>query len=362
MNGLSIKALLIISLAMLATGCKLALTVTSGGDVTSLSGNRDCAGGSLCEYEVTDTSFIETFTAVPRPGYVFSKWQGSKNYLCPDSTNPTCTISTAIIDTLVEPERGIADTVLASGTIYYAQPLFTFVGVDTDEDGIKDYLDPDDDNDGVLDADDNCPLEGPNLDGFGCPIAQSKTVFVTSESYTGNLGGLAGADQKCNDLAAAASLSGEYKAWLSDGIEAPNTRFTQSPYVSYTLVDGTVIAVGYEDLIAPQPPYGGPFTDGLLAPINLTELGTTKNASVFTNTNADGPAVGPEGGFQLIPGSNEYLVGSCLGFTSSTDEQATFGRTTGSAYLGFSTAQLGWLPYVQFVGCTSPSALFCFEQ
>ena len=47
MSGLSIKALLIISFAILATGCKLALTVTSGGDVTSLTGNRDCSGGSL---------------------------------------------------------------------------------------------------------------------------------------------------------------------------------------------------------------------------------------------------------------------------------------------------------------------------
>ncbi len=176
MNGLSIKALLIISLAMLATGCKLALTVTSGGDVTSLSGNRDCVGGSLCEYEVTDTSFVDSFTAVPRPGYVFSKWQGGDDYQCAESTNPTCTISTNLIESFQGPARGVADTIIASGRYYYVQPLFTFVGIDTDEDGTKDYLDPDDDNDGVLDADDNCPLEGPNLDGFGCPVEPPGSV------------------------------------------------------------------------------------------------------------------------------------------------------------------------------------------
>jgi len=44
MSGSNIKALLIISLAILATGCRLALTVTSGGDVTSLTGNNDWLG------------------------------------------------------------------------------------------------------------------------------------------------------------------------------------------------------------------------------------------------------------------------------------------------------------------------------
>ena len=357
MNGLSIKALLIISLAMLATGCKLALTVTSGGDVTSLTGNRDCSGGSLCEYEVTDTSFVESFTAVPRAGYVFEKWQGGANYQCAESTNPTCTISTNLIDGLDEPARGIADIIIASGTIFYAQPLFTFVGIDTDEDGTADYLDPDDDNDGVLDADDNCPLEGPNLDGFGCPIL-SKTVFVTSESYTGNLGGLAGADQKCNDLAAAASLSGDYKAWLSDGIEAPSTRFTQSPDVSYQLVDGTVIAVGYDNVLAPA----------LLAPINLTELGVAKPTNVWTNTSGGQPAASlgdpcPQPGF--------ICGGSCNAWTAAVEpdpegEQGVpYGESTAvSGAIGGGQFEGGWefTSVYPLLSCASTAALYCFEQ
>src|SRR3989344_6490978 len=44
----------------------------------------------------------------------------------------------------------------------------------------------------------------------------SKRAFVTSATYHGNLGGLAGGDAECQSLANAASLGGIWKAWLSD--------------------------------------------------------------------------------------------------------------------------------------------------
>ncbi|HLD84095.1 MAG TPA: DUF1554 domain-containing protein, partial [archaeon] len=46
--------------------------------------------------------------------------------------------------------------------------------------------------------------------------ATSRRVFVTSATYHGNLGGLAGGDAECQSLANAASLGGIWKAWLSD--------------------------------------------------------------------------------------------------------------------------------------------------
>src|SRR5207248_2675590 len=52
--------------------------------------------------------------------------------------------------------------------------------------------------------------------GSACVVMVNKRVFVTSVMYDGNLGGLAGADAKCQARATAASLSGTYKAWLSD--------------------------------------------------------------------------------------------------------------------------------------------------
>jgi hypothetical protein len=41
-----------------------------------------------------------------------------------------------------------------------------------------------------------------------------KIVFITSTHYTGDLGGLAGADEKCQTHADSADLGGTFKAWL----------------------------------------------------------------------------------------------------------------------------------------------------
>ena len=91
--------------------------------------------------------------------------------------------------------------------------------------------------------------------------------------YDGNLGGLAGADAKCDLLASNAGLTGTFRAWLSDGIDSPDTRFLKAgnPYV---LVDNTtVIASDWTDLTS----------GSIQAPINLTELGGSHPGPVFTN-------------------------------------------------------------------------------
>ncbi|MCA9638983.1 MAG: DUF4215 domain-containing protein, partial [Myxococcales bacterium] len=108
-------------------------------------------------------------------------------------------------------------------------------------------------NNGVEECDDG---NQNNNDGCNsmCKL-EARRVFVTSTLYQGNLGGLAGADAKCQARAQAAGLPGTFLAWLSDNTNNPNTRFTKSmgPYV---LVNGTKIANNYTDL-----------TDGtLLAP------------------------------------------------------------------------------------------------
>ena len=162
-----------LAITTLVSSCKLAVMVPSGGDVSSTSGNRNCAGGSLCEFNITDSTFNETFTAVARPGYAFSKWSAGPGFLCANSTNPTCVISNVGSE-----GNAIVEGVIATGQHFYAMPLFDFVGVDTDGDGTKDHQDADDDNDGVIDTLDNCPLAGPNLDGFGC--VGNSTDFVVA--------------------------------------------------------------------------------------------------------------------------------------------------------------------------------------
>src|SRR4029077_17175057 len=86
-----------------------------------------------------------------------------------------------------------------------------------------------------------CPL-GQLCLGGACHVPGSNSiVFVSSATYGGgNLGGLTGADPKCQSLATAAVLPGTYKAWLSDDTTSAASRLTHStnPYV---LVDGKTI-------------------------------------------------------------------------------------------------------------------------
>jgi len=108
-----------------------------------------------------------------------------------------------------------------------------------------------------------------------------KTVFITSAKFKGNLGGLAGADDKCQaeaDGPASIVPSGTYLAWLSDGTDSPDTRFTKSAH-PYMLLDGTKIAENYTDL-----------TDGsILHAINIDSTGKTLGLQEFwTGTKADG--------------------------------------------------------------------------
>lgn len=111
-----------------------------------------------------------------------------------------------------------------------------------------------------------------------------RVVFVTVTAYSGSLGGLSGADAKCAASALAASLpnANKSKAWLSDGVEGPATRFDTSFSGIYELVDGTVVAAGgWSDL-----------SDGALEhAINLDEYGSPLSSYVWTNTNTDGTPV-----------------------------------------------------------------------
>jgi hypothetical protein len=111
-----------------------------------------------------------------------------------------------------------------------------------------------------------------------------KTIFVTSATFDSNLGGLTGADDKCQAEAngpASIVPSGTYLAWLSDGTDSPDTRFTKSSH-PYMLPDGTKIAEDFTDL-----------TDGsILHTINIDPTGTPVGWQLFwTGTNPDGTAV-----------------------------------------------------------------------
>jgi len=109
-----------------------------------------------------------------------------------------------------------------------------------------------------------------------------------SATIDSELGGLAGADAKCQAAADASSIvpEGTYLAWLSDSTGSPSTRFTRST-VPYVLPTGATVANNYSDL-----------TDGtLINPINIDESGmqipplfNTNPTFVWTNTSIGGLA------------------------------------------------------------------------
>jgi hypothetical protein len=150
-------------------------------------------------------------------------------------------------------------------------------------------------------------------------------------TYTGDLGGLAGGDAKCQSLAGAAGLGGTWMAWLSDGkMVTPVTRLAHAT-VPYMLVGGGQIAADWTDLL-----------DGMIAaPIDHdetgTQLGPNAETKVWTGTNADGSPLGP----------------SCGGWTT-TGSAATYGQTT--------SQDAKW-SFVSGTPCDNNSFhLYCFEQ
>jgi len=169
----------------------------------------------------------------------------------------------------------------------------------------------------------------------GPPPPAEKLVFVTSDTFDGNLGGLAGADAICQAAAdnAIPPLSGVFKAWLSDNTDSPSTRFTQAT-VPYKLTDGTTIANDWADL-----------TDGsLAAPINVTENGGLPGGLpyVWTSTTATGSA--------------ELCCANCSEWTSNAPIFA-------DGWWGNSAASnASWTDTNTGAPCINLVHLYCFEQ
>ncbi len=160
----------------------------------------------------------------------------------------------------------------------------------------------------------------------------ARRVFVSSTTFTGNLGGATGADMKCNALATAASLEGSWMAWISDVTSSPSTRFIPAT-VAYRRLDGARVALNYASL-----------GTGLENAIDIDEHGntlgapTTDASKTWTGTASSG-AAGPA---------------SCTGFTV----------TTGTGAVGHYTATsaVAWTAAYSTENCSVANHLYCFEQ
>jgi hypothetical protein len=176
-----------------------------------------------------------------------------------------------------------------------------------------------------------------------------KYVFVTSEVFDGNLGGVFdnpdssglanGAHAICNTLAGAAGLPGTYMAWIADGKNSPDTMFEKSE-LPYMLTDGrTQIADNYADLTD----CSGSCLDN---PIVLVETGRiyTGDTEVWTNVSPNGTATG------------KAISDSCGAWTGKSP--ATSGAAGRTGQIGTTE---DWTDGNR-VSCSSWRRLYCFEQ
>jgi len=169
-------------------------------------------------------------------------------------------------------------------------------------------------------------------------------AFVTSTTYAGNLGGLTGADAKCQARAGVGGLPGLYKAWLSDSTQFPSTRFrcraASCSAEGYRRVDGVTIASNWDDLTTCDE-VSNTGTACLDAAINVTELNQLGGGgSVWTNT--------------TTRGTERQFPAHCQNWTNGTSGT---GLTGTSRFDNF-----GWTESPILQPCTAPFSLYCFQQ
>jgi hypothetical protein len=214
---------------------------------------------------------------------------------------------------------------------------------------------------------DEPPGPGDDLAGeSGLPAAINaadarKLVFVTSQAFNGNLGGLAGADAKCQTLARAAGLPGTYKAWLGNATVSAASRLTHAT-VPYTLVNGTVIANDFADLGTGKPNKPDVHHFFLRHALDLTELGTPpvggtatgcfnfpdNRIAVWTNAGTDGRIV------------NNNPVNSCGSNWNSAGPSTASGPFGVVGVVGEVSAN--WAEWCGGGQCEKTAPLYCFQQ
>ena len=196
-------------------------------------------------------------------------------------------------------------------------------------------------------ADKICP-EGEQVIGFqdNLPLCSgeyeyppSKTMFLTSSTHTGNLGGMSGADAICAARATEAGLGGTYLAWLSDTTMSPSVRFTQNTSGPYQLPSGSVIAADWSELIS------GVLTNGIVEDENGTTIAVTPEQYFWSNTNSTGGAV---------KGAAHHTSATCNFYTTAGGGFSSFMGLIGSTGSTWT--------YSLAKACGNEYRLLCVEQ
>jgi hypothetical protein len=167
------------------------------------------------------------------------------------------------------------------------------------------------------------------------PRRPTKKLFVTRKTFTGDLGGLSGADAKCAAAAADGGLEGTFVAWLSGRSGGSLVRAADRlGEARYVMLDGTIAFESKTQL-----------TTGPSKPILVNELGVPLEAfepEAWTGTLASGTP------------SPDYR---CLDWSSSANaENGIVGEVDRGG------AEWSATKSIAAVRCNESHHLYCFEK
>lgn len=172
--------------------------------------------------------------------------------------------------------------------------------------------------------------------GDGGTTGDANIMFVTSGTKAPkDFGGVAGADAWCNQLAVAAGLAGEYRAWLSDVAgEDAKTRLAEKNARGWVRVDGkpftdrvTDLATSSAETLVWYPPR---ITEG------GGDLGLNDDIIVATGT--------------FLDGTSDFTGPDCTGFTA--DSMGINGAADGG--------RASWTENDSNASCSTPAHVYCF--
>jgi hypothetical protein len=168
-----------------------------------------------------------------------------------------------------------------------------------------------------------------NLGDGTCGSAlDARLAFVTELDHDGAMGGLAGADARCNAAAADANLNGTYHAWLSaPGAAGASNATERVTYDALARVDGALISNSLDELLSVDP----------LVPIERTAWNEVRDVAVWTATSSRGGGSGS--------GCTEWTNNDAADTGVVGDSGDTVNWTSGAA-----------------LACDQPAALYCFQD
>ncbi|NUN04818.1 MAG: DUF1554 domain-containing protein [Bdellovibrio sp.] len=175
-------------------------------------------------------------------------------------------------------------------------------------------------------------------------------AFITSTTYDGNLGGIAGADAKCQARANAASLGGTWKAIISDSTTNAQSRMKFRTKPVYDLAgrllwnpaQGVTHSNDSYTMYIPSPFYS-PGQTVVGAPTMASGLRTTELGGTATN--------------ETWSGSDPY--GAAVANTHCTN----WSTTAGNGFVGRAdTVTQTWIYYTTRSCATATLSLYCLED